>query len=150
MAVDVYTFTGQFPATGGGGARDDIFRIVDAGRTMQIKSITFDWMSFEAATPAYFFPANPHPDQRVYFEVGTPLATPKVIGAAFQRVTAVSTQIYNGNAFRIFSAGQYLFQSFFCSEEIGFRVYIQVVAGSPLVFNTAFNFIVETVSEINF
>lgn len=150
MSVDVYTYTAQFPSSGAGAARDDIILLRDVGRSMQIKSILFDWMTFEAAGRQYYTPLNAHPDHRVFFEVGTPLATPRVIGAFFVRIAGTSTMIYNGRAFRIFTAGQYHFDSFFCSEEIAFRIYLQVAPGSALAFNTSWNITVETVSQINY
>ena len=150
MANDVYTYTGQFQVSGAGANRDDIILIRDAGRSMQIKSITFDWQSYESVNRVYYNPLLGHADHRCYFEVGTPLATPRVIGAAFIHVSGLSTTLYNGNAFQIFTAGQYLFDSFFCSEELAFRCYLQIAAGSALVFSTTWNITVETVSEINY
>jgi len=149
MANNVYNITAQLPAMAAGSFQDEIYECQDIGRSIQIKSILFDYNIYNSVSRTYYNAVNIPNDIRLYLEIGAFVSNAKV-GKEMVKLSGLGTVVWNGARFFIWKAGQLLFNSFFLSERLGLRIYGTVANGSPNTYTVNYSLIVETTSEINY
>lgn len=149
MSVEVYTTTRQKPAMGGGGGSDDIFEITSPGRNLKINSISFDWKLEQSGAPnVRYIPATCPNFFTNFIEIGTPLVQPKKFNKNPVFVAGNSVIWLTDTIFLIFSPGQYLYNSFFVNETLGFRYYQTIANGAAGLWICTFSITIE-VETIN-